>query len=63
MGEIVNLRKARKAQARTAKEATATENRARFGRTGSEKARDREEAARARQLLDGHRRDGGGEDA
>lgn len=64
MGEIVNLRRVRKAKARTAKETTAAENRARFGRTGAGKAVERLEAERERRGLDGRRRespDGPGE--
>lgn len=57
MAEIVNLRLARKAKARKAAEAGAAENRARFGRTGAEKARDRAEAAARERALDGARLD------
>lgn len=47
MGDVVNLRQARKRKAREAAETTAAENRVRFGRTGAEKifeARKRREA-------------------
>ncbi|MGC1304662.1 MAG: DUF4169 family protein [Caulobacteraceae bacterium] len=44
MVEPINLNKARKARAKAAKQAQATENRAKFGRTGLQKALD---AARA----------------
>jgi hypothetical protein len=57
MGEVVNLRRARKAKARAGKEATAAVNRAAFGRTKTEKARTTLEAERAADLLDGARRD------
>ena len=40
MAEIVSLSKARKARARTEKEATAQQNRILFGRSKAEKARD-----------------------
>ena len=53
MGEIINLRKARKAQARSADAAGAAENRARHGRTASERERERLEAEQARRTLDG----------
>ncbi|HRP80143.1 MAG TPA: DUF4169 family protein [Aquamicrobium sp.] len=56
MGELVNLRAARKRRERAAKEREAEENRARHGRTKADKqaeaaARERDAAA-----LDGHRR-------
>lgn len=53
--EIVNLRRARKAKARSQKEEAAAENRIRFGRTRAEKdrlaAQDELEARR----IEGHR--------
>jgi hypothetical protein len=55
MGDLVNLNKARKAKARSVARATAEANRAKFGRTGAEKDRDRIEMARAEKRLDGHR--------
>ena len=57
MGEIVNLRLARKARARRAA-AAADVNRAAFGRTKAERARDAEERARGERVLDGARLDG-----
>lgn len=57
MAEIVNLRSARKARARAAHESEAQANRAKFGRTKAEKARDRIEAERAARFIDGARRD------
>jgi hypothetical protein len=58
MGEIVNLRRARKRKARVGLEARAAANRAEFGRNRAE----RNGALRLRDLeamrLDGHRRDG-----
>jgi Domain of unknown function (DUF4169) len=58
MGEIVNLRLARKAAARRSKEAEAATNRAAHGRTRAEKAATRAEAVRAARLLDGAQREG-----
>ena len=57
MGEVVNLRAARKAKARDARAVEAQANRAKFGRTKGEKLRDVQEAERAARLLDGARRD------
>lgn len=57
MTDIVNLRLARKAKARTAKEADAAANRAAFGRTKAERdATARMQATRDR-TLDGAKRD------
>jgi hypothetical protein len=57
VADIVNLRLARKAKARTTKEADAAANRATFGRTKAERdATARTEAARDR-TLDGAKRD------
>ncbi len=53
MGEIVNLRKVRKAKARIDATASAAENRVRHGRTAAERARDALEAEQARRVLDG----------
>jgi hypothetical protein len=58
MGEIVNLRLARKAAARRTKEADAANNRAAHGRTRAEREATRAEAARAARLLDGAKREG-----
>ena len=57
MGEVVNLRRARKARDRAAGDAQAAANRAAFGRTKAEKARDAEEAARRERALDGAKRE------
>ena len=59
MGEVINLRQARKAKARVEKEAKAQENRARFGRNGSEKRRDADTAERGNRTHEGHRLDQG----
>ncbi|MBW4330147.1 DUF4169 family protein [Stakelama sp. CBK3Z-3] len=57
MGEVVNLRTARKQRARAAKAATAETNRAAFGRTKAERARDETEKAKREALLDGAKRE------
>lgn len=57
MAEIISLSKARKAKARTEKEAAAEANRAKFGRTKGEKLKDATEKARAEKHIDGHKRD------
>lgn len=55
MGEIVNLRQARKRRARQAREAEAEANRAKFGvSTSVREAQARDGAAQAKKL-DGHR--------
>jgi hypothetical protein len=56
MAEVINLRTARKARARTEAQTQAAGNRARFGRTNGEKARDAMDAARAERQLDGAKR-------
>lgn len=58
MGEIVNLRLARKARARRAAAAAADVNRAAFGRTRAERARDAADRAKVERVLDQARRDG-----
>jgi len=57
MGDVINLRQARKAKARRDKEAQAASNRALHGRTEAERAAGAVERARAEQLLDGAKRD------
>ncbi|WP_081874344.1 DUF4169 family protein, partial [Sphingomonas sp. FUKUSWIS1] len=52
MGEIINLRRARKARARREAGVVADANRAAFGRTKAERARDAEERARGERVLD-----------
>lgn len=56
MADVVNLRRARKAKARTEKEKTAAANRAAFGRTKAEKLASKAETERARRDLEGKRR-------
>jgi hypothetical protein len=57
MADIVSLSKARKAKARVAKEATAAENRVKFGRTKAEKAAEAAKDALAQKRLDGAKRE------
>jgi hypothetical protein len=57
MAEILNLNKARKARAKATAKAEAETNRARFGRTKAEKARDAAEAERRLRTLDQARRE------
>jgi hypothetical protein len=59
MGEIVNLKRFRKRIEREQNARRADENRARFGRSKSERTRDDERSARAAELLDQHLLDGG----
>jgi len=54
--EIINLRQARKARARAAKDAQADENRARFGLSKAERRQLAMETDRAVRHLDGARR-------
>lgn len=53
MAEIVNLNKVRKARTRAGKDEQAAANRAKFGRTRAEKARDKAEPLKTERLLDG----------
>lgn len=57
MAEIVNLNRARKAKRRAESAAQADANRVAHGRTGAEKTAARNEAERARRLLDGAKRE------
>jgi hypothetical protein len=57
VGEVVSLRRARKAKLRADAQATATTNRAAFGRTKAEKQRDAAEHDRMTRTLDGARRE------
>lgn len=58
MGEVVNLRQARKAAARRTREAEAAANRLAHGRSRAEREMTKAEADRAARLLDGAKRDG-----
>ncbi|WP_083982747.1 DUF4169 family protein [Devosia soli] len=57
MAEIINLRSARKAKARTEKEAAAEANRIKFGRTKAEKQKSAAEKLLADKKLDSHKRE------
>jgi hypothetical protein len=57
MVELINLNKARKAKARAAGKARASENRVRFGQTKGEKAVTKLDAERARRELQGKKRE------
>ena len=52
MADIINLRQARKAKARDSKEQSASENRAKFGRTKGERQRDDLTDRQKRLILD-----------
>lgn len=56
MGEIVNLRRARKQKARATAEADANANRIQHGRSKAEKKMTQAEKEAADRKLDGHRR-------
>jgi Domain of unknown function (DUF4169) len=58
MGETINLRQFRKRAERDRAAKQAETNRARFGRTRSERARDGQREKRAGELLDQHHLDG-----
>ena len=58
MGDVVNLKRFKKRAERQQSEKQAEANRARFGRTKSERAVDEQRASRANDLLDQHRIDG-----
>ncbi len=62
MGDVVNLNRFRKAQARAEGDARAAANRARFGRTKAGRRADRSEVERRDTLLDQTRRDPRGDD-
>ena len=53
MGDLINFNKARKARVKNVARATAAMNRAKYGRTKAEKARDELEKARADRQVDG----------
>ncbi len=57
MGEIINLRRARKAKTRAGHDATAAANRAAFGRTKAEKTAAQAEIDRRNRGLDGNKRE------
>ena len=57
MAEILSLSKARKARTKAERDAVAGANRAKFGRTKAEKARDATEKSIAEKVVDGHKRE------
>lgn len=57
MAEIINLRQARKARARVARDVEAAANRAAHGRPKAERRLAEAEAARAARRVEGHRRE------
>lgn len=57
MGDVVNLRRARKAKRRAQDEADAAANRLAFGRTKAERTATAREEQRATRVLDGALRD------
>ena len=59
VGDVVNLKRFKKRNEREQSAKQADANRARFGRTKSERARDENRKDRASQILDLHRIDDG----
>ena len=57
MAEILNLNQARKAKAKTDARTQAVENRAKFGRTKTDKAQDAARADKLKRDLDGAKRE------
>ena len=55
MGDVINLRQARKRLARRRDKTEAAANRRRFGRTKGERQKDEAERAEAERRLDNHR--------
>jgi hypothetical protein len=55
--DIVNLRRTRKAKARSEREKVAADNRIAFGRSKSEKQLSKAERDRDRKAIDAHRRE------
>ncbi len=60
MGEVINLRRARKARGRQAAEQAAAEARARHGRTRAQRDAEQAEAERTRRTIDQARREPSG---
>ena len=58
MGETINLKQFKKRAKRDQSAKQAETNRARFGRTKSERTLDEQRARRAKEMLDQHRIDG-----
>jgi hypothetical protein len=57
MGEVVNLKRVRKARDRAQKQADATANRERFGRTAPERKAAEHEQAKSAREHEGHKLD------
>lgn len=57
MADILSLSKVRKAKDRAQKDATAAQNRAKFGRTKAEKLADESRKALVEKAIDGHKRE------
>jgi hypothetical protein len=57
MADILSLSKARKSKAKADKEARASENRVKFGRTRAEKAVDKARQDLTEKSIDAHKRD------
>ncbi len=57
MTDIINLNQQRKAKARADKGKQAAENRRKFGRTKEEKLKEKLEAGKLKNHLDGHKRE------
>lgn len=57
MADIINLRTARKARARSDKDAAAEANRLKFGRSKAEKQKSAAEKALQDKQIDGHKRE------
>ncbi len=57
MSQPINLNKARKARARAEKRKTADTNAVAFGRTKAQKTIEETDRARAKDTLDGHKRE------
>ncbi|WP_176591968.1 DUF4169 family protein [Sphingobium sp. EM0848] len=62
MGDIINLRQARKAKARVDKSRQAEINRVKFGRTKAERQAEALEEERKARLIDGAHLDGSGKE-
>jgi hypothetical protein len=58
MGDVVNLKRFKKRTERETSARDAETNRARFGRTKSERVLDQQRASRTKELLDQHRIEG-----
>jgi len=59
MGDVVNLKRFRKRAEKEQSALQADANRAKFGRSKSERALEQQRTDRAKELLDQHRRDDG----